>query len=622
MVRTSRIIGLACSAAWTTVGAQSADSGAQPPIDGVESPMDTIVVTGTRIEQTTAEVGSTVRVIDAADIEALGFNHALDVLANTPGVTVNQNGSYGGSATVRIRGASSDQTLVLVDGVAVNDASSPGGGFDFARLDTENIERIEILSGPQSTLWGTDAIGGVVSITTRRPHEGVRGDIFGQTGSFGTFRGGASVSNAGEAGDFRLAATQLNSDGISRADEANGNKERDSFDAVTLSARGGLNLPAAARIDASVLWNDASTEFDSFVFGAQGNVGDGDEISETEEHSAHLSLTAPLLDGRLDNLLLVGRSEIDRRNFSDGTPSFDAEGERSLFRYQGTLTIDARNTLAFGAEREKSTANVNSSSLNGLFALYELRPVRSLTLSGGVRSDDHERFGSETTGRFAAAYQATPGLTLRGSWGQGFKAPTIFQTTFFCCGAVAANEALRPERSDGVDIGAEWRSLSGRGHVGVTLFRQDTEDLIDFSFAVGGYENISEVESTGVEVSAGWGLTGAFTLTADYAYIKASEGDGTPLRHLPRHSADLVLGFDPSGPFSSSVLLRYNGSEPIDDRSELDAWTRVDINARYDLSHNLELFGRIENMLDAHYQQILGYGTPGRSGFVGARWRY
>ena len=629
MVRTPWITGLAVAAVWTTVGAQSANDGTQPPSDstqsasdGEEAPIDTIVVTGTRIEQTAAEAGSTVRVIEAAEIEALGFNHALDVLANTPGVTINQNGAHGGSATVRIRGASSHQTLVLIDGVAVNDASSPGGGFDFARLDTENIERIEILSGPQSTLWGTDAIGGVVSITTRRPSEGVTGGVFGQAGSFGAFRGGASISNASDAGDFRLAATRLNADGLSKADERNGNEEQDDFDSLTISARGGLNLPAAARIDGSLVWNDAMTEFDSFVYGAQGNIGDGDEVSETEELSANLSLTAPLLDGRLDNLLLVGRSEIDRRNLGAGSPSFDARGERTLFRYQGTLEIDARNTLAFGAEREDSTANVNRSSLNGLFALYELRPIRSLTLSGGVRSDDHERFGSETTGRFAAAYQPTPGLTLRGSWGQGFKAPTIFQSTFFCCGAVSANEALRPERSDGVDVGAEWRPLSGRGHVGVTLFRQDTEDLIDFSFAVGGYENIAKVESRGVEVSAGWNITGTLALSADYAYIKASEGDGTPLRRLPTHSADLVLSFDPASPFSSSVLLRFNGSEPIGNGSELDEWTRIDINARYDLSDNVELFGRVENLFDAHYQQVLGYGTPGRSGFVGARWRY
>ncbi len=607
---------------WLALLAVSSTAAAQSASDGEETRLDTIVVTGTRIEQTTVETGSTVRVIDAEDIETLGFNHALDAIANAPGVTINQNGAFGGSATVRIRGASSDQTLVLIDGVSVNDASSPGGGFDFARLDTENIERIEILSGPQSTLWGTDAIGGVVSITTKQPGDGWSGDVFGQAGAFGAFRGGAAISNSSATGDFRLAATQLSTDGISRADEHNGNSEDDGFDSLALSAQGGLNLPAGARIDGSVLWNDARTEFDSFLFGAQGNVGDGDEISESEELSAHLSLTAPLLDGRLDNLLLVGHSEIDRRDFSNGSRSFDAEGERTVFRYQGTLAIDARNTLAIGTEREEATANQDDSSLNGLFALYELRPVEALTLTGGLRSDDHERFGSETTARFAAAYQVSTDVTLRGSWGQGFKAPTIFQTIFFCCGAVAANAALQPEHSVGVDIGAEWRATSGRGQVSVTWFQQDTEDSINFSFGVGGYENIAEVESEGIEVSAQWNLNRALALSADYAYIDATEGNGTPLRRLPRHSGDLVLSLDPAGPFSSAVLLRFNGRESNVDGSELDEWTRVDINARYDVSDNFEVFGRVENLLDADYQQILGYGTPGRSSSVGARWRY
>ena len=615
MLRSPCAIGLAFLAVSSTAAAQSTGG-------GEESEIDTIVVTGTRIEQTTAETGSTVRVIDAEEIEALGFTHALDAIANAPGVTINQNGAFGGAATVRIRGASSGQTLVLIDGVSVNDASSPGGGFNFARLDTENIERIEILSGPQSTLWGTDAIGGVVSIITKRPGDGFGGGLFGQTGSFGTFRGGASISNSGSTGDFRLAATQLSTHGISRADERNGNTEDDGFDSLTVSAQGGLNLPAGVRIDGSVLGTDAQTEFDSFLFGAQGSVADGDEVNETQELSAHLSLTAPLLDGRLDNLLLVGHSTIDRRNFSDGSPSYSAAGERTLFRYQGTLAIDARNTLAIGAEREESTANVNHSALNGLFALYELRLVEALTLTGGVRSDDHDRFGSETTARVAAAWQVSPRVTMRGSWGQGFKAPTISQTTFFCCGAAAPNEGLQPEHSVGIDIGAEWRSTNGRDQVGMTWFQQDTKDLINFSFSVGGYENIAEVESEGIEVSTRWNLTGSLAMSADYAYIRATEANGTPLLRMPRHSGDLALSFDPAGPFSGTALVRYNGREIDRGGIELNDWTRLDVNARYELADNSEVYGRVENLLDAHYQQVLGYGTPGRSGSVGARWRF
>ena len=606
----------------SAVTAISSFAAAQPVIDGEQSQIDTIVVTGMRIEQTIAETGSTVRVIDAAEIEAIGFSYALDTIARTPGVTVNQNGSFGGSSTLRIRGASSDQTLVLINGVSVNDASSPGGGFNFASLDSENIERIEILSGPQSTLWGTDAIGGVVSITTKQPDEGLSGNVFAQAGSFGALRGGASISNAGSAGDFRLAMTELNTDGISKADERNGNTEEDRFGSLTLSAQGGLNLPAGARIDGSVLWNDSRAEFDGYLSGAQGDVGDGDERSESKELSAHLSLHLPLLNGRLDNLLLIGRAEIDRRNFTDGFQSFEARGERTQFRYQGTLAINVHNTLAIGAEREEANANQHNSSLNGLFALYEFRPTEALNLSAGLRSDEHERFGVETTARFAAAYQLSPGVTLRGSWGQGFKAPTIFQTTFFCCGAVVANAALQPERSEGVDLGAEWRSASGRGHLSLTFFWQDTEDLIDFSFAAGGYGNIAEVESRGSEVSAEWNLTESIALSANYAWIKATEGGGGELRRLPRHSGDLTLSFNPASPFSGTVLLRYNGSESDGDGEKLDEWTRIDINARYQLSDRFELFGRIENLFDKHYQQILGYGTPDRSGSVGVRWRF
>ncbi|MEL6416222.1 MAG: TonB-dependent receptor plug domain-containing protein, partial [Pseudomonadota bacterium] len=160
-----------------------------------ETTLDTVLVEGSRLNQTETEVGSSVTIITAEDIDALGFDFAADAIAAAPGVTVNSNGAFGGLASVRIRGAATGQTLVLIDGVPVNDPTSASGGFNFARVDTENIERIEVLKGPQSTLWGTDAIGGVVSITTKRPDEGLGGSAFAEYGSFNTFRGGASVGN-------------------------------------------------------------------------------------------------------------------------------------------------------------------------------------------------------------------------------------------------------------------------------------------------------------------------------------------------------------------------------------------------------------------------------------------
>ena len=586
--------------------------------------IDTILVTATRLGQTATETGASLSVITAEEIEELGLIYALDAVAQAPGVTINQNGSFGGNASVRIRGAASEQTVVLIDGIPVNDPTSPGGGFNFARLDTGNIERIEVLKGPQSTLWGTDAIGGVVSITTKSPGEGLGGEAFTEYGSFNTLRGGASVSNAGEAGDFRLAAVTLSSDGISKADEDNGNGEEDSYDSLTLSARGGLNLPGDARLSADVLWTDAESEFDSFASGAQGSVGDGDELSETEEAAANVSLTIPLMDERLDNLFLVGYADITRENFSGGLPSFEAEGERLLYRYQGTLNAGERHRLAFGAEREETTSNNDDTSIDGLFALYEFRTVSDLTITAGLRYDDHERFGSESTTRLAGSWKLTDKISFRASWGEGFKAPTIFQTTFFCCGATAPNADLKAETSEAFDAGVEWQSSDGRFQLGATVFHQETENQIDFEFAIGGYLNIDEVESTGLELSGAMLLSDTLSLSLDYAYIDAEDGDGNALPRLPEHSGDLTLSYAPSGPFSGALLLRYNGSETNSstDPTTVDSWLRVDVTGRYALSERVEIYGRIENLFDEDYQQILGYGTPGLSGSLGIRLRY
>jgi vitamin B12 transporter len=579
---------------------------------------ENLIVYGVRIEQPATEVGSSVSIITADDIDALGVEYVLDALASAPGLTVNQNGPFGGAASVRLRGAGSEQTLVLIDGVVVNDPSSPGGGFNFARMDAANIERIEILKGPQSTLWGTDAIGGVVSIITKRPVEGSTGSVSVQAGSYGSLRGGFDYSGASDGYDFRVSATNTSTDGISKADKANGNTEDDGFDATTINASGGLDLPGDARLQLSLLRTDADADFDSFVFGAQGNVGDGDDTNETTELTGNISLRLPLFDGKFENLFLIGHTDIERDNFSDGQPSFSSEGDRQTFRYQGTVSINDQNRLAFGVEQEDSEANGEETSINGLFALYELHPVDTLTLTAGLRRDDHERFGAQTTARMAVAYNPSDQLTVRASWGEGFKAPSLFQTTFFCCGATAPNANLLPETSEAFDIGVTVRSADGNGELGVTYFDQDTSNLITFSFAIGGYENIAVAKSTGVELQGRFQFSEMLGLAVSYAYIDATDGSGTELLRVPEHSGDVSVRIDPDGPFSGALLLRYNGAEQ-DPNGVVDSWTRVDLSGRYQLNERLELFARIENLFDTEYQQILGYGTPGLSGSIGAR---
>lgn len=578
---------------------------------------DTIIVEGSRLNQTATEIGSSVSIITAEDIGELGVDFAVDAIASAPGVTVNQNGSLGGLATVSIRGAGTAQTLVLIDGIPVNDTSTVNGGFDFSRLDTESIARIEVLKGPQSTLWGTDAIGGVVSIITKEATPGLGGSGFAEIGSFNTVRGGASIGNANETGDFRLALTGSSSDGISKADENNGNDETDAYEALTLSAKGGLNF-GEARLAADLLWSDAESEFDSFVFGAEGNVGDGDQVNQTEELSGNISFSAPLLDGRLENQLVAGYSEITRENFAGGAPSFSGDGDRSLIRYQGTLDINDSNTLAFGAEREETTTEDEETSINGLFLLHELQANEKLTLTGGLRVDDHSSFGTETTARLAAAFNPSPQITLRASWGQGFKAPTLLQLSGG--GFTLPNPDLQPETSEAFDAGIEWRAPDGRADLSLTIFNADIRDQI--SFASTGYFNESKVDSTGLEISGRYAFADWLSVSGNYANIESTRTNGSPTFRVPEHSGDIRVSLDPQGPFSGAVLVRYNGEEPNTNGTTLDSWTRVDLSGSYDLNETIELFGRIENLFDEEYQQILGYGTPDLSGSVGLRVRY
>ena len=600
-----------CLAALTSAGVVSAEESSNT------EPAENLIVYGVRLQQPATEVGSSVSILTAVDIEALGSNYVLDAISTLPGVTINQNGPFGGMATVRIRGASSEQTLIVIDGVVANDPTSPGGGFDFSRMDPWNIERIEVLKGPQSTLWGTDAMGGVVNIVTKRPENGFSRRAFAQTGSFNTFRGGAEFGAANDRYNFRLAATNTSSAGISKADEINGNTEKDGYDANTVNAAAGAELWGDARLQANVLWTNAESDFDSYLFGAQGNVGDGDESSKTEEVAANLKLLLPLLDGKLENVFLAGYSDIDRESFNGGLPGFSSKGNRKTLHYQGTLNINESNRLAFGAEQEESKANGDSITTNGLFSLYELRALDSLIVSAGVRRDDHDRFDAVTTGRLALAFNPHNQITLRASWGEGFKSPTLFQTTYFCCGATTPNSDLKPETSEAFDVGVTLRTTDARGEIGLTYFDQETTNLINFSFGIGGYENIASATSSGLEVDSHYRFTAWLDAAVSYAYINAKDGDGTPLIRVPKHSGDLIFSFNPDGRLNGTVQIKYNGKEQ-DPNGVVDSWSRVDIASRYVISDNVEIYARIENLFDEQYQQIVGYGTPGISGHLGA----
>ena len=581
------------------------------------SEIENITIRSTRIPAGAKDIGSSLYIISEDQIKARGFKDAIDAISSAPGVTSKQNGSFGGVGTIRIRGASSSQTLVLVDGVPVNDSSSPAGGYNFEYLNTSNIQSIEVLKGSQSTLWGSDAIGGVINIYTKQP-ESTSFGASAEIGSFGLKRGSADINFAGSNSRFRVSTSKTSVDGISKADEKDGNSEDDGFESESYSMSGSIDLDSLI-LKGSLSYMESQVEYDSYGFAT--GVQDGDERSNTDEFIGSISAFFDLFDDKLQNSIFISQSDINRDYYSNGSFSFGAEGKRELIRYQGNIEVNEFNKIAFGLESEESKVDVDESTIDGSFLLYEFRPNSKIIISTGIRNDDHEGFGSKTTRRISGTFKPSDNLIIRSSWGEGFKVPTIFQSTYFCCGATSANSSIRPETSTSYDFGFELFFNEMNSNFSITYFDQDINDQINFSFGLGGYENIDKVNSKGFEIALDYQISKLMSLYLNYSYIDSVDGNGSSLFYVAKDSGEAGLIYEPNNSFSGSIIARYNGSESSS-YGKIDSWIRFDVNGSYKLSGTNELYFRIENLLDEEYQQIFGYGTPERSGFIGLRSKF
>ena len=572
-----------------------------------------IIVKGARIDISEDNFGSSIFILDSEEIRLRGLRSAIDAISSSPGVTAKKNGSFGGVGSVRIRGASSSQTLVLIDGIPVNDASSPGGGYNFEYLDTSNIDRIEVLRGSQSTLWGSDAIGGVVNIYTKSADKNSI-NLLSEIGSFGLRKINSELGIVSNSSKFLFLVDDTSLDGISKADKKDGNVEKDGFETNSYSFKGDIDLNNI-QIKGLLSYIKSDVEYDSFGFVT--GVQDGDERSITEEFIGNLTIKFNLFDDKLVNTFSVNQSDISRDYFTNDNLTFGADGERKLYRYQGNTGFGEFNKIAFGLEKEESSVNADKLSIDSYFFLYQFQPIKDLVISAGIRNDDNKGFNSKTTRKISAAYRVFDNLSIKTSWGEGFKVPTIFQTTFFCCGAESANTNIRPEESTSYDLGFDF-SLKDKFSFSLVYFKKDINDQINFSFGLGGYENIDFVESDGFEISVNSKISEEINLYLNYSYIDSIDGRGQRLINIPKDSGELALTYNSSFNLSGSLTIKYNGSE-IGTYGNLDSWSRADINLFYKLNNFSEVYFRVENLLDKNYQQVFGYGTPDRSGLVGVK---
>ena len=581
-------------------------------IDDTSKP-DEIIVKSTRSNSNVYQLGSSVEIISAEEIKKNSFNFVSEALQTSSGVYVSQTGSFGGTATVRIRGASSDQTLVLIDGVPISDPSSPGGGYDFSSLLTSNIDRIEILKGSQSTLWGSDAIGGVINIVTFENASIPNIHLNTEIGSFNTEKIGTDFNIANEHNSLFLSYDSYKSDGISKADKRDGNSEKDGIGSRSYLLKTNHNI-FNSEISSNINYRESDVDYDGYGFAT--GVTDSDENTKGRQLNWSLLLRKAFLDDQLVNSILFGESEIDRKYYTNNIENFSAKGERKFIRYVGNYSLNDNNSFTFGFENEEvATSGVDFDTMS-IFLLYETLISKNFGFSLGLRGDDRNNLASQETPKITAFYNLNDEWRLRANWGEGFKLPTIFQSTFFCCGAEKPNENLLPETSEGYEIGIDYKSNENFNKIGVTFFDQDISNMIDFSFSIGGYENIKKVYSKGVEVNFVSQLKDNITISGSFTKLDSENEFGSRLSRLPEEKGNLNIDFSLGLKNNFYISLFYNGDE-VDPRGEVSDWFRSDLNFSRNISDKAKIYFKVKNIFDEEYQDIYGYGTEERSFSIG-----
>jgi vitamin B12 transporter len=613
--------------------------------------MQNVVVTANRIEQPLSRVGDSVTVISAQEQRRSQKTSVADLLATTPGITLARNGGLGGLTSLFIRGAEPHQTVVLIDGVKINDPSQATGGFNFGDLLTDEYSQIEVLRGPQSTLWGSQAIGGVVNIVTPTPEGPLSGamTVQGGTHDTGFVRGHAQAG--GERFAWRVAGDYLTTDGISAFDRDFGGREDDSYRHVGFSARGIYHITDDASAEVRSTWSDGRSEFDGFPAPAF-RFADTLEYGDTEELVTYAGLNLTAFDGFLENRIGFSYTDTDRRNIDPRSPvpvTFDSYGRSKRWEYQGTMQFSDAISAIVGLESERSelssvsptTFDPNPTPLQGdvqldsAYAQLTVTPIEALTVSAGLRYDDHDTFGNHTTARASAAWSVTRSTILRTSYGEGFKAPTLYQLY-----SQYGNLNLDAEQAEAWDAGVEQRLFANKMTVSATYFHRDTNDMIDFVSCFddvvparcttqpdGYYDNVQKTEAKGVELSLAAQLTERLAFNANYTNMdseNAARGSaffGLSLKRRPDETANAQVSYEWPVGLTTAVAVQHAGRSYDNDANTtvLDSYTLVDFRASYAVSESLEVFGRIENAFDENYETIRRYGTLGRTFYGGVR---
>jgi vitamin B12 transporter len=609
---------------------------------------ETIVVTATRTPQPTTKVGSSVSVISAPDIVAAQSIAVSDLLRDVPGVTISRNGGVGSFTSVRIRGAESDQTVLLVDGIKLNDPSGPSGGYDFANLLVGDIEKIEVLRGPQSTLYGSQALGGVVNIITRSGDTPFGAHIDLEAGNLSSLRARGGVRGKIGGLSYSGSLSHFETDGISAAAVG---KERDSFSHDGAQLRLNYALTDTLDVEARAFWSNSDVGIDGFPPPTYA-FSDTPERSQSEELIAYLGANLSLLDGRSRTRLGISQTTTDRVSTDPSlslATTFLATGTNQRAEIQSVLDLTPNVQIVAGGDIEEARLKTSSpssfdpnptplrakSALSALYVQAQASPTSWLTATLGARKTDNDRFGEALNLRATLAASFNQGNTIvRAALADGFKAPTPYQLF-----SEYGNVRLSPEEAGSVEIGVEQAFFDRRLIGALTSFQRDTTNQIDFVSCFGDasakcnnrpfgtYDNIAKARAKGVEAVLEAKPTPRLSFTLGYSHLDARNrviGSANFNRRLARRPQDtgfasiaykFGFGLDLSATYSQTGDSFNNPSNSV----RLDGYELITLRASQRINETWSIYGRIENASDASYQTSAGYGSLPRQSFVGLR---
>jgi vitamin B12 transporter len=590
---------------------------------------ETVIVSATRIATPQAQVASSVTVITADQIDAQQARDLPSVLATVPGLDVVQTGGPGGQTSLFMRGTNSNHTKVLLDGIEISDPSGPTGAADVSKLLTGDIARVEVLRGPQSGLYGSDAIGGVVSITTKSGEGPLSLTGMAEGGSFDTAN--QSVIASGSDGAFHYSTTvqhdHTGAVAVTPRDILSpGEKRNDDFyDNVTATAKLGYDVADNFALGFTGHYNNSLgkitndgfdlTTFESFPSYNRSRI---DTLQYDARGTAHLTLA----DGRFDQTVgFAYSSSVTSDADPDNGYSLTA-GNRTKLDWQGDIKVMDGQTLVLGAETARDaihlplragfTTNAGYAELQSAFGDF--------ADSASIRIDDNSRYGSKVTYHLAPEFTvASTGTKLKATFGTGFKSPSL-EDLF---GPFGHNPNLKPETSTGYDAGIE-QSLGDGLSAGATWFHNDIRNLIDFDASFKPV-NVDKARTQGVETYVAWQAMPSLTLRADYTYTDAQNAvTKSWLLRRPHHKASLDALWHAGADLSLDATLLYVGPRAdIGRESFLNLkdpdYVTLNLAASYRLTDQFTLFGRLDNALGERIEDPNGFQRPGFGAFAGIK---